>query len=159
MYGSNVVEVQGRFKLEPIENANAEIIEKMGLSSELETMGGLEMNLYNQFNAWNFPFKGPLQAITTYAIMLAIKSTTDVAVNNMTKGLKWAYSPFFICIPPVYSMAVWLSYLKVGNPLILEACDEVNVSAGILYDYGLVKEIGVQIVYYDEPEEKGRLEH
>ncbi|KAH7865548.1 hypothetical protein Vadar_008088 [Vaccinium darrowii] len=158
MYGSNVVEVQGRFKLEPIENANAEIIEKMGLSSELETMGGLEMNLYNQFNAWNFPFKGPLQvlyecgiyniflprsevpagwrsnnkrmgstitfnvpslpnlmiqALKIYIVFACEYDKTNwdlkydyITVNNMTKGLKWSYSPFFICIPPVDGMVV-----------------------------------------------------
>jgi len=78
-----------------------------------------------------------------------------LTLNNMTKGLKWAYSPWIRSIPPDDGKMVWLNHWKVGNQLKLEAGDEVNVSAGIAeFSYSFVKEIGVQIVY-DEPEAKG----
>ncbi|KAI8556145.1 hypothetical protein RHMOL_Rhmol05G0229100 [Rhododendron molle] len=53
---------------------------------------------------------------------------------------------------------VWLSHWKIGNQIILEAGDEVNVSAGSAKDLWLAEEIGVDIVY-DEPEEKGSQHH
>ncbi|THG12083.1 hypothetical protein TEA_027175 [Camellia sinensis var. sinensis] len=55
-----LVEVQGMFKLEPIGNAGAEMINKLGLV-DLESMGSLEVELLN-----NMTFtrkKGPLQVL------------------------------------------------------------------------------------------------
>ncbi|KAI8556142.1 hypothetical protein RHMOL_Rhmol05G0229000 [Rhododendron molle] len=213
MYGCNVVEVQGMFKLEPFGNAAAEIINKMGLSSELETIGSLEMELCNPlYDAFASIKKGPLQvlyecgihnmflprsevpvgwcssnkgmgssitfilpslpnlkiqALKIYVVFACFRDYDKITyanvfdyitLNNMTKGLKWAYSPLFKCIPPDDGMMVWLSHWKIGNHLILEAGDELNVSAGLQEDYCLVKEIGVNVVY-DELEEKGSQHH
>ncbi|KAG5549702.1 hypothetical protein RHGRI_014862 [Rhododendron griersonianum] len=213
MYGCNVVEVKGMFKLEPFGNAAAEIINEMGLSSELETIGSLEMELCNPlYDAFASIKKGPLQvlyecgiynmflprsevpagwcnnnkrmgssitfilpslpnlkiqALKIYVVFACFRDYDKIThanvfdyitLNNMTKGLKWAYSPLFKCIPPDDGMMVWLSHWKIGNRLILEAGDEVNVSAGLQEDYCLVKEIGVNVVY-DELEENGSQHH
>ncbi|XP_058216139.1 disease resistance protein RPV1-like [Rhododendron vialii] len=213
MYRCKVVWVQGMFKLEPIGNVDAEIINEMGLSSELEAMGSLEVELYNPLYApyrsrmkgsiqvlhecgiyniflprsevpagWcssykrmgsSITFNVPslpnlkIQALKIYVVSscfcdyykICYPNLFDyITLNNMTKGLKWAYSPLFRCIPSDDCMMVWLSHWKIGNHLILEAGDEVNVSAGLQEDCCLVKEIGVNVVY-DEPEEKGSQHH
>ncbi|KAH7846425.1 hypothetical protein Vadar_013959 [Vaccinium darrowii] len=207
MKGCPVVEVQGMFKLQPIGNVDEEIINEMGLSSELENMGSLEVKLRNPlYDAFGSIKKGTLQvlyecgicniflprsevpaswcssnegmgssitfnvpslpnlkiqALKIYVVFDSIKilycfikEYDYITLNNVTKGVKWAYSPLFRCIPR-YGM-VWLSHWKIGNQLILEAGDEVNVSASKT-DF-LVKEIGVHVVY-EEPEEKGSQHH
>ncbi|KAH7865213.1 hypothetical protein Vadar_003760 [Vaccinium darrowii] len=63
MYGCKVVEVKGRFKLESIGDVDAEIINEMGLSSELETMGRLELELCNPLYALASRKNGPLQVL------------------------------------------------------------------------------------------------
>ncbi|XP_058216138.1 disease resistance protein RPV1-like isoform X2 [Rhododendron vialii] len=208
--GSKVVEVQGMFKLEPIGNVDAEIINEMGLSSELEAMGSLEVEFYSPLHAGESVMKGPLQvlhecgiyniflprsevpagwcsscykrtgssitfnvsslpnlkiqALKIYVVFACLHcrnygySFDNITLNNVTKGLKWAYSPLFSLIQRDNGMIVWLSHWKIGNQIILEAGDEVNVSAGSAKDWWLVEEIGVDIVY-DEPEEKGSQHH
>lgn len=88
-----------------------------------------------------------------------VKEYDYITLNNVTKGVKWAYTPLFRCIPPYNAPGmVWLSHWKIGNPLILEAGDEVKVSAGTQLLSLRVKEIGVHVVY-DDPEEKGSQHH
>ncbi|KAG5549705.1 hypothetical protein RHGRI_014865 [Rhododendron griersonianum] len=210
--GCKVVEVQGMFKLEPIGNVDAEIINEMGLSSEVEAMGSLEVELYNPLYAsYRSVMKGSLQVLhecgiyniflprsevpagwcssykrTGSSITFNVPSLPNlkiqalkisvvfacfgdpdmtclairynyITLNNITKGLKWAYSPLFRCVHRDNGMMVWLSHWMIGNQIILEAGDEANVSAGLTGDY-LAEEIGVHIVY-DEPEEKGSQHH
>ncbi|KAI8556144.1 hypothetical protein RHMOL_Rhmol05G0229100 [Rhododendron molle] len=220
--GSKVVEVQGMFKLEPIGNVDAEIINEMGLSSELEAMGSLEVELYNRLNSeciyimkgslqvlhecgiyniflprsevpagWcssykrrgsSITFNMPslpnlkIQALKIYVVFAfswdfaeeILSGNFDyITLYNVTKGLKWAYTPLFEYVQRDEGTMVWLSHWKIGNQIILEAGDEANVSAGLNVsedgrfhrDFpGLAEEIGVHIVY-DEPEEKGSQHH
>ncbi|KAH7847891.1 hypothetical protein Vadar_031367 [Vaccinium darrowii] len=138
--GCPVVKVQGMFKLQPIGNADAEIINEMGLSSELENMGSLEVlyecgicNIFlprsevptgwrssNKRMGSSLTFNVPslpnlkIQALKIYVVFDDLRVVFDhlawkfhcfvkeydyITVNNVTKGVKWAYSPLFRCIP------------------------------------------------------------
>ncbi|KAH7866743.1 hypothetical protein Vadar_024356 [Vaccinium darrowii] len=64
-FDCKIVEIKGMFKLEPLENVDPEIINEMGLSYELETMGSLEM--VELCDSWDEGFesqkKVPLQIV------------------------------------------------------------------------------------------------
>ncbi|KAH7845231.1 hypothetical protein Vadar_023066 [Vaccinium darrowii] len=185
MLHCNIVEVQGMFKVEPIGNGDAEIINLLGLSSELETIKSLEVILFNPYCV-RVDEKSPLQVLYECGICNIFLPRSEVptswcssnktmgssitfnlpslpnlkiqalkiyvvfgrsidydpkkwpefhyylTLNNITKGLKWAYSPWIRSIPPDDG---------IGE-----------------FSFSFVKEIGVQIVY-DEPEAKGSQHH
>ncbi|THG19832.1 hypothetical protein TEA_017659 [Camellia sinensis var. sinensis] len=180
-----LVEVQGMFKLEPIGNAGAEMINKLGLV-DLESMGSLE-GLYecgiysifvpgNEVPGWcsnkrkgsSISFNVPLVlnlkivALNVYIvyafandISLESYQSEHIKINNKTKGLRWNYSPMFRGIPDDNSM-IWFSHWEIGH-LLMEGGDKMNLSA-TFDEIFQVKEVIVQIVY-DECEEKGIQHH
>ncbi|KAG5549708.1 hypothetical protein RHGRI_014868 [Rhododendron griersonianum] len=117
------------FKLDLFGNVDAEIINEMGLSSELETMGSLEVELCNPFfgafasvkrtvnnkrMGSSITFIVPslpnlkIQALKVYVVLACFRDYDKICwaidfdcitLNNVTKGLKWAYRPLFRCIP------------------------------------------------------------
>ncbi|KAH7867520.1 hypothetical protein Vadar_034444 [Vaccinium darrowii] len=93
--GCKIIEIKGMFKLEPLGNVDPEIISEMGLSSELETMGSLEM--VELHDVWIEVFesqkKGPLQLILEAGdeVKVSVGSTYDenCLVNEI--GVKIVY--------------------------------------------------------------------
>ncbi|KAI8556041.1 hypothetical protein RHMOL_Rhmol05G0222200 [Rhododendron molle] len=71
-------------------------------------------------------------------------------ISNRMKGLVWSHCPYVFGTAEDGEDTMWLSYWKLGNRL--EGGDEVSISVhGGAFEH--VKEVGVRLLYKEEPEE------
>ncbi|KAK3007843.1 hypothetical protein RJ639_014345 [Escallonia herrerae] len=124
-----LVEIANNFKLEPLEDVDAETanyLQSYGLQASLDR----EVTLYSTSAIERR--KGPI------------------------KDMNVRHNPRFYGIPQRDEDMIWLSIWKCGSYYNLNAGDKVTVSVYLLDGICLeVKEIGVQLVTYDEQEQTG----
>ncbi|CAL5401872.1 unnamed protein product [Camellia sinensis] len=177
-----LVEVQGMFKLEPIGNADAEMIYNLGLV-DLESMGSLEVELLN--NMTSTRKKGPLQGLYLYECGIYSICVPGNEVpgwcSNKRKGSSISFNVplvpnlkiIALNVYIVYAFANYISlassyqfdYIKISNktkglkwtysPMFSGTPDDNTMIWFSRWEIGrLLMEVGVRIVY-DECEEKG----
>ncbi|CAL5378148.1 unnamed protein product [Camellia sinensis] len=136
-----LVEVQGLFKLVPIVNINAQIINKLGLF-DLEIVGKVKVELLNNYDNVKKETSPPgskhNDPRNTSWNEFYIKT-------KKTKDLKWSYIPIFVGILEDNEDMIWLSHWNMGKQLE----DEVDVSV-FLRATVYLKEFGFHVVYEQE---------
>ncbi|CAL5340923.1 unnamed protein product [Camellia sinensis] len=104
-----LVEVQGMFKLEPIGNAGAEVINKLGLV-DLESMGSLEVELLN--NMTSTRKKGPLQGLYECGIYSIFVPGNEVPgwCSNKGKGSSISFNVPLVLNLKIVALNVYIVY-------------------------------------------------
>ncbi|PSS21674.1 TMV resistance protein like [Actinidia chinensis var. chinensis] len=150
---TELVEIRGLFRLEPIAKVDTKMINYLGLV-DLDAMGNIEVDLYN--NLTQAGKKGPIQIGGLNVCVVYALHDHDggwafdenyLTITNETKGLKWTYAPVFFGMPEANKAMIWLSHWKLSNHL--ESGDHLNVSFD-MNTYFHVKECGVHLLYDKE---------
>ncbi|XP_028106537.1 disease resistance protein RPP2B-like [Camellia sinensis] len=104
-----LVEVQGMFKLEPIGNAGAEVINKLGLV-DLESMGSLEVELLN--NMTSTRKKGPLQGLYECGIYSIFVPGNEVPgwCSNKGKGSSISFNVPLVLNLKIVALNIYIVY-------------------------------------------------
>ncbi|CAL5401879.1 unnamed protein product [Camellia sinensis] len=104
-----LVEVQGMFKLEPIGNAGAEMINNLGLV-DLESMGSLEAELQN--NMTSTRKKGPLQGLYECGIYSIFVPGNEVPgwCSNKRKGSSISFNVPLVPNLKIVALNVYIVY-------------------------------------------------